>query len=137
MFPGRNVGLKQPTQQSSTYNVTFNDQQDWSSDKAVDGSIHWGADPIELHAGSCSRTQLEHPSWWKVTFTRNMHVQRIRVKDQVYTMPIGESLKCQDKIITIIAHVNGKQSNFVNKLDNCLNEIVVHILIYDKGINCL
>ncbi|GFO27357.1 multiple epidermal growth factor-like domains 10 [Plakobranchus ocellatus] len=70
---GRNVALKQKTEQSSLY-------QGWYANKAVDGNPS-GRGIDFNHTATCSHTSdaknASSPGWWTVTFSNNVEINRL------------------------------------------------------------
>ncbi|KAK3797378.1 hypothetical protein RRG08_066331 [Elysia crispata] len=68
---GRNVALKQQTEQSSTYKT-------WISSHAVDGKLDI-PDNEDSQKATCTRTKWRDPGWWRLTFSQPANVSMFSI----------------------------------------------------------
>ncbi|KAK3766780.1 hypothetical protein RRG08_057589 [Elysia crispata] len=74
-FTGRNLALKQHTNQSSTF-------EPWHSSHAVDGKLDI-PDHISSQAATCTRTKEGDTGWWGLTFSQPVDVYMFRIYNRI------------------------------------------------------
>ncbi|GFR62940.1 receptor-type tyrosine-protein phosphatase kappa [Elysia marginata] len=123
---GRNVALKQTTQQSNTWNR-------WYASNAVDGDPgNPGSSPY-LFERTCTHTPSSNPNgWWRVTFSREAVINRIVIYNRRRNNPEDINYGCCEYRLQgfmLEAFEEGDSSAIYNFVDTALSAQQIYTVV--------